>query len=704
MKAILMDSYRAGDKIVLWLKGSEDYRLEVAYSAEFFLEKSSLSDSIVEANNLKLKIVKRRDYLGNYKEVYSYRLSRLSRFEKIVKWVELQARHCLSLYNADISPEQMFLYENGLSPFDLVEVQSGKIRRLSQEFNPRLVTLELSIFAFEKIQGITFNGKEFRGLEKDVLGVFASEFERLDPDVIIMDYAFSKMPLLYDRLAHYKIPCRLNRWDEKPIRKLGGKSFFTYGKVIYRDYAVRLNGRFLVDGASVFGTECDVEGIMEISKLCSARFQQVASRSFGAAFQAALVRELVARNILVPFKEKPVDPPLTWKDLLKLDRVGHRMDSVTGLHEEVAEIDFSSLFPWIIYNYNISPENFKEEEPFEQIPGLPVKISLKKKGLVPCAIKPILDRRMHYKKNPTLVNKSRLQGLKWVLVTSYGYLRFREFKLGLAASHMIIGAYARKILIRAKEICEEKGFRVVHGIVDSLYIQKKGIAEEEVRQVCIELEAETGIPVSFEGIFKWVVFLPSINDSKRPLPAKYYGLFENGELKMRGIEARQAGSPAIVRAYQLAVLDEMKRKGVHEAFTPSLALLRKALKGLSRVSPHDLACSLTLSKVHYNQDNAQSKVIRQLAAKGLSLKPGQRIMFVHSGKGPVLPEDYDGKADVEKYKALLARSLYTIYQPLGYSREEINSAVEDEKQVKLSYYTQKITENKIVIEEKVLDS
>jgi DNA polymerase elongation subunit (family B) len=690
MRALLIDCYRAGDKLVLWLKAEDNFRFELSYSTSIFIERCELSIAFLKKYSLRLQEVEKKKYTGEKTIVFEFPIKNISRYELIVRWIEKETNYRVNLYNADIAPEQMLLYERGIAPFDVIE--TANLRPIKADVDPGLSKTVIEIAGVKKITEINMDGILFTGEEHSLLTKFSESFTQKDPDVILMEGAFSKLPFLYERLRQNNIACHLNRWDDKPINYKGGKSFFSYGRVLYRDYAVRLNGRFLIDSGSAVASECDVDGIAEISRLCGSRFQQIASRSFGAAFQAALVREIIQSKTLVPFKENPVDPPISLLDMIKLDRVGHRFDSLTGMHKDVAEIDFSSLFPWLIYNYNISPENFdisnNATSHFEQVPGLPIRISLKKKGLVPRAIKKILDRRMFYKKNPTSVNRSRIQGLKWVLVTSYGYLRFREFKLGLATSHMAIGSYAREILMQAKELCESRGFEVVHGIVDSLYIKKKGMAEDDVKNICSELEAITGVPVSFEGIFKWIVFLPSINDIKRPVPTKYFGLFENGELKFRGIEARQQGVPGIVKDFQLIALKEMaKEENPKDAFERSCQLLKELLKNIKHVGPYDLCCMVRISKTDYKQDNAQSKALKQLKAKGLELRPGMPVRFVYAKRGVVLPEYYDGRPDTDKYRTLLVRSLFSIYQTF-YTREDIHERIADERQTRVWEYGQ----------------
>jgi DNA polymerase elongation subunit (family B) len=691
MKAVLIDAYRHSDSVVLWLKAPENIRLQKQFSVKLYLEHSRLALSFLQKHKILYSEGVKKDYQGNRRKVYEITIKRIGNFESIVKRIEKETRHKLTMYNADIAPEQLFLYQNNLRPFGAVEIADDKIIPRDEEIQVPLEKASINIVKDSKIRAITLNGKVIEGDEKAVLKKFIKLFK--DPDVILMEDAFSNLPFLAQRIAYHKLSCPFHRWDPKPIKYKGGKSFFSYGRVIYRHYAIKLNGRFLIDTNTQVGSECDIEAIVELSELSGTRFQQVASRSFGAVFQSALTRELVRKDCLVPFKEKPVDPPISMHDLIKADRTGYIFDSVTGYHEEVAEIDFSSLFPWIIYNYNISAETINPEAlqpPSQKVPGLPFWISLSKKGVIPRAIKPMLDRRMEYKKNPTALNRARLQGLKWVLVTSYGYLRFREFKLGTAASHMIIGAYARELMMKAKELCEEKGYRIVHGITDSLYIQKKEITEKEVKELCREIELDTGIPMSFEGIFRWIVFLPSVNDITRPVATHYYGVFKSGDVKIRGTEVRQRGTSRIVKHFQKQILEIMStcrsKEEILNNFPSFCSLLKDTLAILDYLKPEALESFITVSRTDYKNNIPQRIALEKLKRKGIRILPGQKVSYIHTAKGVALPEEYKGNPDNDKYKSLLVRSLFILIQPFGFIKEDILERIKNERQSRLTEY------------------
>ena len=587
------------------------------------------------------------------------------------------------MYNADVTPEYQFLYKRNLQPFCQIE-SADTLTRIESDEHVGLkpmrinISLDLSIIEADKV---IFSGENY-------LQRFTEYFVAQDPDVLFVSRAFSVIPKLYDLLKKEGVHCPLHRWDDVPLHYKGGKSFFSYGKVKYHEFAVRLHGRFLVDTGTTVGDDCEADAIVELSELCGMGFQQIGSRSYGAVFQFAVIKELFCRGMLVPYKEKPIDRPMHLLGLLKADRAGQTLDPKTGFHTDVAEIDFASMFPWLIYNHNISAETIlTDKKPFEQVPGTTIKISRRYQGITPKVIKPFIDRRMYYKNNPTALNKERSIGLKSVLVSSYGYLRFREFKLGLASAHMAICAHARRILLLAVKLAQKYGFEVIHGIVDSVYIKKKGITKEEVKAYCEELHQLSGIPVSFEGVFKWICFCASVNNPEIPVPTKHFGIFRDGEIKARGIEVRERGKPKYVRTFQAklisALQDVTQAHDIYHKLPELRDLYLAAVDKLSTASTSDLQIRIALGETEYESNIPQKAIVAKYKKRGLQLQPGQVIYFVRTTKGAVLPEEYEGNVNVEEYRKLLFRALLQICQPFEIKRSALAEYVEIERQTKL---------------------
>ena len=68
--------------------------------------------------------------------------------------------------------------------------------------------------------------------------------------------------------------------------------------------------------------------------------------------------------------------------------------------------------------------------------------------------------------------KQRRDVLKWLLVCCFGYTGYKNARFGKIEAHEAINALAREKLLVAKEAAEQRGFRVLHALVDSIYVQK----------------------------------------------------------------------------------------------------------------------------------------------------------------------------------------------------------------------------------------
>ena len=152
-----------------------------------------------------------------------------------------------------------------------------------------------------------------------------------------------------------------------------------------------------------------------------------------------------------------------------------------------------------------------------RVPELDYNICQKKIGIVPRSLKQLLKKRVQYKKleqttsDPDLkkVYKMRQTALKWILVCSFGYLGFKNARFGKIDAHIATCAFARQILQDAAHLAESKGFKLIHGIVDSLWLKKVDANEQDYRRLQAQIEEATGFPITFEGIYRWIVFLPS---------------------------------------------------------------------------------------------------------------------------------------------------------------------------------------------------
>jgi DNA polymerase-2 len=127
----------------------------------------------------------------------------------------------------------------------------------------------------------------------------------------------------------------------------------------------------------------------------------------------------------------------------------------------------------------------------------------------------------------------RQAALKWILVTAFGYLGFKNARFGRIDAHIATCAFARQILKDTARLAETRGFKLIHGIVDSLWLKKGRATEEDYLELKTEIEDTIRLPISFEGLYRWIVFLPSKIHRGIPALNRYYGVFRNGKIKDR---------------------------------------------------------------------------------------------------------------------------------------------------------------------------
>jgi DNA polymerase elongation subunit (family B) len=72
------------------------------------------------------------------------------------------------------------------------------------------------------------------------------------------------------------------------------------------------------------------------------------------------------------------------------------------------------------------------------------------------------------------VYKERASAHKWLLVTCFGYLGYKNARFGRIEAHEAVTAYGREALLQAKEAAEDLGGTVLHLYVDGLWVKQPG--------------------------------------------------------------------------------------------------------------------------------------------------------------------------------------------------------------------------------------
>jgi DNA polymerase elongation subunit (family B) len=330
----------------------------------------------------------------------------------------------------------------------------------------------------------------------------------------------------------------------------------------------------------------------------------------------------------------------------------------------------------------------------------------------------VVNKRTNYKKlrdktkDPKLkeIYDNRQNALKWILVTCFGYLGYRNAKFGTVDGHIGVCAFGRAAFLRAARISESRGFEVLHGIVDSLWLKKENTDFEEYNDLCQQVSNEIGVPLNFEGLYKWIVFLPSKIHPNIGVLNRYYGVMESGKLKIRGIEVRKHDTPRFVYNAQMNMIDVFSAANnskefiqkIPEALNVVKAYRQKLING--EVSIEDLIISKHLSKnpKHYKQHVSQIIAAEQLIKEGSEVHAGNSVKFVftHSEdrrherrvKAAQLIEE-ETTSDIKRYLFLLYTSAANLLSFAGYTTQSVYETVSGQNQNNLLGYLKKSGES-----------
>ncbi len=77
--------------------------------------------------------------------------------------------------------------------------------------------------------------------------------------------------------------------------------------------------------------------------------------------------------------------------------------------------------------------------------------------------------------------------------------------------------------------------------------------------MCAKGVRDTGVKLALEGVYRWIYFMASKQDPQRPVATRYFGVFEDGSLKVRGLMCRRRDTPPFVRRAQEAMLAKTDR-------------------------------------------------------------------------------------------------------------------------------------------------
>jgi DNA polymerase I len=643
------------------------------------------------------------------------------------------------VHNCDLKPSQVYLYERDLFPLAFVEVEVDKselnyrlldsVERIDYPVPPlRIVRFRLEVSkknrlaAFnEPLEKAVFSVEEKKavvdsGEECDKLLQIVELVKEVDPDFILTRGGDSFVfPYLARRaLVNNVLGSFVLSRDGSPLvaENKKGRSYFSYGRTFFWAPTRRLYGRVHIDESNTFILrESGVEGLIEIARCCRVPLHRAARSSIGTSMSSLQNYQAVKDGFLVPRNKHMGEAFKSADQLLIGDRGGFVYEPRMGIHEGVGEVDFSSMYPSLMAKYNISAETVLCSccpDSRLRIPELGFHICEKRRGIVPKVLEFAVTKRLRYKRlvketedqELREVYDKRQSALKWILVTCFGYLGYKNAKFGTVDGHMGVCAFGRDALLKASNIAEDRGFSVIHGIVDSLWLKKERAISEDYIKLVQDIGRKVDLPLDFSGLYKWIVFLPSKTHPNVPVLNRYYGVKEDGSIKVRGLEVRRRDTPKFVYDAQMEMIKALASandsKNFVEKIPDALNIVKEYRKKLlnGEVAVWDLIVTKRLSKdlKEYTQKVSQVIAGEQLQKEGFEVSAGKSVKFLFTSaknkryrrrvKAKELIEE-ETNPDLRKYLLLLYSAASNILSPFAYSPKAVYEYIQGYNHLKL---------------------
>jgi len=556
--------------------------------------------------------------------------------------------------------------------------------------------------------------------EEPVVMGFERTLRAHDPDLIVSEWGDSTLfPGLLRQARKNGIELSLNR-EQSPVERSRARSYMSYGRVLFKESATTLRGRLHVDTQNSFiADECELDGLWELARVTKLPVQYCARTTTGTGISYMQMELAYRDGTLIPEQKAEPESPKHPDELLRADRGGLVFPPRLGFFSNVGELDFVSEFPSIMARFNVSPEtvNCRCCPDAPRIPELGYHVCRRRRGITSRVVERLIEKRGEYKRRmkeaekrgsgsvirdsqsiihladpeakcfsstnpespipnpgspaPNSGNYSlRRSSLKWLLVCCFGYTGYKNARFGKIEAHEAINAVAREKLLVAKEMAEQQGYRVLHALVDSIYVQKEGVTREDYERLAREIEQTTCLPMALENVYRYVVFLPSKQSPEVPVPNRFFCVSEEGELKIRGLECRRHDTPPLVVRMQMEALDILAGARDFESYCRKLAEAREVLErylacvqgGGLRIEDFVISRRLTRAPGDYKQSSATAIVGRQLDKAGVHLRPGECVQYIITNAGAQWPDDryrawtlWEGWRgyDVGKYQAAL---------------------------------------------------
>ncbi|WP_414836749.1 DNA-directed DNA polymerase [Candidatus Nanohalococcus occultus] len=396
-----------------------------------------------------------------------------------------------------------------------------------------------------------------------------------------------------------------------------------------------------------------VPQIMELSRITGLIPFDASRLTYGQLTENYLLREAFNRDMISP--NRPFRDERQKRRRQGAYSGGFVYSPEPGLYDEIALLDFKSLYPTVMVSHNISPDTLDVEgceESFE-LEEFDYEFCQDEQGFFPELIESLIEERTEIKNKLEDIENggkkhksldSRQRALKILANSFYGYLGYegaRWYSREAAEATTYLG---REYIQDAVKHSEEEGFEVVYGDTDSVFLRKQDLKNEiEGFLEKVNDELPSFMELELEGYFKRGFFTST--DSGEGAKKKYALLGEDGSMKITGFEQVRRDWSPIAKETQEKVL----RKVLENEPEAAAEIVKETIEELNdgKVDVEKLKIYTTLTKEpeEYGSTAPHVEAVKKARKRGEEIKPETTVAYVITRGGGSI----SSRAELVKY-------------------------------------------------------
>ncbi|MEM0049345.1 MAG: DNA polymerase domain-containing protein [Candidatus Bathyarchaeia archaeon] len=584
--------------------------------------------------------------------------------------------------------------------------------------NPKLKILGFSIISYSQkgspkpeknpiiiISAMTNTGEERQfvaektGEDGKIINEFIEYLGDFDPDIIIgFETNRKDIPYLMTRARINRIPLKIDRAGAEPHTSAYGHISITgRANIDLFDYAdefpevkiktleyiadylgiMKIKERTLIEDVeyshywddpekrpillkfSMDNTRC-IMGIAEaildfaiqLSSLVGLPLDQVGAAATGFRVEWFLIRHAHQMGELTPKKvERPYTP---YAGALVLE-------PKPGIHENIAVLDFKSMYPNIMIAYNASPDTYispGEPEPESGVfiaPEVNHKFRKEPPGFYREVLTKLIKARDQVRAELKKVDPgsikyrlldARQKAIKVIANATYGYAGWIGARWYIKPVAEAVTAWGRHIIMDTIKIARGLGLEVIYGDTDSIFVKND---PEKIEKLSKIVEEKYGLEIKPDKVYLRVLF----TEAKK----RYCGLMPDGRLDIVGLEVVRGDWANVAKDIQEKILEIILKE---RSINKSVDYVRKYIMDLRRrkVPYRDLIIwkTLTKSPEEYEVKAPHVEAAKLLQREGWTLTVGDKVGYVittgsgklHERAKPYFLASYD-EIDIEYY-------------------------------------------------------